>query len=290
MNKDVFVFEVSQQSFGQSVILNSHKVPVVVEFMAVWSEPCIAMADVLTSLAGEYAEQFVFAKVDIEEQAELKQQYKIKNVPTVIVFKDGEAVRTELGQLQENEARVLLKDFGIFRESDAMREQAREKHLAGDTPAAILLLTEAIKKDPGNTRIAMDMVQVFIDMGELAQAQQLFARLPEKDRQTDMGKMLTGQLAFLDLAANTDGIAALTKRIAANPDDFDARFDLGICYVATHEYHEAMDQLFYILQHEPEYKQGAAREMIVTVINTLAPVNNELAQEFRRSLANTLTH
>ena len=290
MNKDVFVFEVSQQSFGQSVILNSHKVPVVVEFMAVWSEPCIAMADVFTSLASEYAEQFVFAKVDIEEQVELKQQYKIKNVPTVIVFKGGEAVRTELGQLQENEARALLKDFGIFRESDAMREQAREKHLAGDTPAAILLLTEAIKKDPGNTRIAMDMVQVFIDMGELAQAQQLFARLPQKDRQTDMGKMLTGQLAFLDLAANTDGIAALTKRIAANPDDFDARFDLGICYVATHEYHEAMDQLFYILQHEPEYKQGAAREMIVTVTNTLAPVNNELAQEFRRRLANTLTH
>jgi len=288
--KDIFIFEVSEKSFGQSVILNSHKIPVLVEFMGVWSEPCVLQADIFSSLAKEFAEQFIFAKVDIDEQAALKQQYNIEHVPTILVFKDGEAVHREVGQLQENEARSLLKDFGVYRQSDALREQARELHLAGDTGGAILQLTEAIKQDPGNTRIAMDMVQIFIDMGELEQARSLYAKLPEKDRHTDMGKMLTGQLTFLDLASKTDGIQVLTQRIATRPDDYDAHFDLGICYVASHEYQQAMDQLLYILQQQPDYKQGAAREMIITIINTIAPVNNELAQEFRRTLANTLGH
>ena len=288
VSKEIFVFEVSENSFGQSVILNSHKIPVVVEFMGVWSEPCILTADVFSSLAAEFAEQFIFAKVDVDEQPALKQQYKVEHVPTLLVFKNGEVVRTEVGQLQENEARALLKDFGVFLESDVLREQAREKHLGGDTQSAILILTDAIKKEPTNTRIAMDMVQIFIDMGELQQAKSLYEKLPDRDRQTDMGKMLTGQLAFLDLAASTDGIQALAQRIATSPDDYDARFDLGICYVATHEYDDAMDQFFYILQHEPGYKQGAAREMIITVINTIAPVNHQLAQSFRRRLASAL--
>ena len=97
-----------------------------------------------------------------------------------------------------------------------VRALARDKHMAGDTPGAIVLLTEAIRKDPGNTRVAMDMVQIFIDMGELQQAKQLFNKLPDADRETTMGRSLTGQLAFADLAAATEGIDALQERLAAN--------------------------------------------------------------------------
>ena len=200
MTKEAFVFEVSEKSFNRSVILNSNKVPVVVEFMNVWSEPCVLMADLLTQLAHEFAEQYIFAKVDTDEQPALRKQFKIEKVPTLIVFKDGQLIRTEVGQLQEMEARSLLKELGIFRESDVMREEAREKHLSGDTSAAILLLIEAIQKYPGNTRIAMDMVQIFIDLGQLEDARGLFNHLPEADKISEMGKALTGQLLFLELA------------------------------------------------------------------------------------------
>lgn len=288
MSQEVFVFEVSEKSFGQSVLLNSHKIPVLVEFMSVWSEPCVRMADLFSALAEEFAEQFIFARVDIDEQPGLRQEYSIENVPTLIVFRDGKLIRTEVGQMQAEEARALLRDYGIFRQSDVLREQARDKHLAGDTPAAILLLTQAIKQDPANTRIAMDMVQVFIDIGEREQARNLFERLPEKDRHSDMGKMLTGQLTFLDLAAKTEGVDSLARRIEADGQDYDARFDLAVCKVSTHAYDEGMEQLFYILQNEPDYKHGAAREMIIAIINNIAPVNVELAQEFRRKLANIL--
>lgn len=289
MNKEILVFEVNQKSFDQYVLLNSHKIPVIVEFMGVWSGPCIAMDNLFSGLAKEFAEQFIFAKVDIDEQPELRKEHNIESLPTLMVFKDGKQIRTEVGELKDKEARELLKDLGIFHKADLMREQAREKHLAGDTHAAILHLTDAIKADPSNTRIAMDMVQIFIDIGELDQANNLFARLPESARETEMGKALNGQLTFANLAAKADTIETLRNRLVNNPDDLDARFDLCIRLITQYQYNEAVDNLFYIHQKNAGYKEGAAKEMVVTVTNMLAPVNNELAQEIRRKFANLLS-
>jgi len=286
--QDVFIFEVSKASFNTSVVLNSYKVPVLVEFMGVWSEPCIKMSDDLADLAKEFAGQFIFARVDIDEQAELKEEYGIENVPTLKVFKDGEIVRTEEGLLPKEECQTLLKTYGIYRQSDALREQARSKHMAGETIDAISLLTQAIQQDPSNTRVAMDMVQIFIDIGELEQAKGLYNKLPDPDKQSDIGKALLGQLTFHDLAASTEGKEALLARIRADANDHDARFDLAICLVAEHDYQQAMENLFDIFNCVPEYKEGAAREMIINLSNMLAPNEPELAQSFRRRLGTTM--
>lgn len=289
MNKETFSFEVNQKSFDQLVLLNSHKIPVFVEFMGVWSGPCIAMDTLFTNLAKEHAEKFIFAKVDADEQPELIKEYRIENLPTVMVFKDGKLARTEVGELKDKEARELLKDFGVYHESDLMREQAREKHLAGDTSAAIVLLSDAIKIHPSNTRVAMDMVQIFIDLGEIEQANGLYNQLPESVQETEMGKALKGQLTFSLLAADVDTIEILQARLASNKNDYAARFDLAIRQISSYEYNEAIDNLFYIQENNADYKEGAAKEMIVTISNMIAPVNNELSQDIRRKLANILS-
>lgn len=286
MNKESLIFEVSQESFAKSVLFNSNKVPVVVEFMGIWSKPCVIMADLFSQLAEEFAGEFIFAKVDIDENPELRKEYQIENVPTLLVFKDEKVVRKEVGQIQEVEARGLLKDFNIFHQSDLIREQAREKHLSGDTPSAILMLTDAIKNDPSNTRIALEMVQIFIDIGEIAQAQGLFSKLPEQDQSSEMGKALNGQLTFAELAGKTKGLNQLEKEILEQPDNSNCRFDLAICLVATYQYEAAVDHLFIILEKEPDFKEGAVKEMLITISNMISPVNHDLASQFRRRLAN----
>ena len=288
MKTEAYILEVGEQGFPSYVIENSYKLPVLVEFLAVWSEPCMVMADVLHDLADEFAGQFVFAKVDIEEQKGLREQYKIENIPTLLVFQKGEVTFTQAGQMHEDELRVLLKGIGVFRESDELRSQAREKHLAGDTTAAILLLTQAIQEDSGNTRVAMDMVQIFIDTAQLDQAKGLFNKLPDRDKESEMGKSLTGQLTFADLAASTSGIEALTAKLTEDAGNHKARFDLAVCLVSQHDYDGAMEQLFSVLDQDPDFKDGAAREMIVTVTNMLAPNNHQLAADYRRRLANLM--
>jgi putative thioredoxin len=287
-SQDVYVFEVSKSSFEEAVVGNSKQIPVFVEFMGIWSDHCVEMESHLSALAREFAGQFIFAKVDIDAQQELVEKYEINNVPTLKIFKDGEVAQTLEGLASEEELRVLLKFFGIFRESDELREQARQKHMAGETIEAIKLLTEAIQKDPSNVRVAMDMVQVFLDIGELEQAESLFMRLPETQREGETGRALAGQLSFKKLAVQTEGKAALQERIAVNKDDHDARFDLAICLVAEHDYRQAMDNLFAIVEQDREYKEGAARELIIALTNMLAPNEPKLAQEFRRRLGTTL--
>ena len=288
MSPQSYVFEVSRQSFPQAVLLNSHKLPVVVEFMGAWSGPCVAQEQRFTQLAGEFPERFIFAKVDIDEQPELRTEYAIDNVPTTLVFHAGEVRRREVGELNDDEARALLATLGIYRQSDALREQAREKHMAGDSAAAILLLTEAVKADPGNLRVALDMVQVLLDLERLADARGLFQRLPENARDSDTGKALKGQLAFAELAAKTAGFEALSARLAATADDHAARFDLAVCNVARHDFTAAMDHLLAIQRQEPEFRDGAAREMIVMLVNMLAATDPPLAADYRRRLSNLL--
>ena len=253
-----------------------------------WSGPCIAMSNVLHDLAEEFAGQFVFAKVDVEEHPELVKRYAVENVPTLKVFHKGETSFSEQGQFQEKELRVLLKGMGIFSQSEELREQARSRHMAGETSEAIVTMSQAIKLDPGNTRVAMDMVQIFLDIGETENARDLFNKLPARDKESETGKSLIGQLTFADLAASTEGKEALQQKLAQTPDDDDARFDLAVCQVAAHDYNSAIDQLFALLQASPDYREGAAREMIITISNMLAPNDPGLAGKYRQRLANMM--
>lgn len=289
MKKEVYIFEVSEKSFAESVIQNSYKIPVFVEFMGFWSEPCITMLDQLSDLAGEFAGQFIFAKVDIDEQEELKKKYDIQNVPTLKIFVNGEIVATEEGQLVESDYRQLLKTQGIFHESDEMRLRARELHLSGDTQGAFLILTEAIKKDPANTRIALDMVQIFIDSKLIDNANELYNKLPQSVKDGSTGKRLGGQLTFVNQAATTDGIDMLQTRLQSNSDDFDARFDLAICLIAEYETMSAIDHLFYILENNAEYKDGAVKELIIALIGILKEKEPDIAKSTQQRLSNLIS-
>lgn len=288
MSKQAIIFEVSDRSFDKYVIGNSDKAPVFVVFMNMWSEPCNQSAELFSSLATEFAEQFVFAKVDVDENKKLVEQHKIENVPTLKIFVDGKELASEEGQLSEEEARALLKNFGIVNEPEEKRLQARQLHMQGETQDAIMLLTLAIQQDRSNTKVAMDMVQIFIDMGEVEQANSLFNRLPENIKASETGLSLTGQLWIIEEAGKTAGLQSLNETLLVSPDDYNARFDCAICEIAQHNTQRALDHLFYIQQNNAEFKDGAAKEMIITIINTVAPNDPEMAKKYRAQLAELL--
>jgi putative thioredoxin len=166
--------------------------------------------------------------------------------------------------------------------------QARAMHMQGETPQAITLLADAMKQDPTDTLIALDMVQIFIDMRELSEAESLLSRLPQPERDSATGRSLAGQLNTLRLAAKTDGIVTLTERIEKDADDYDAHFDMALCQLADNNYAEAMSHLFYLLENQADYRDGAPREMIVTLIDSLTEKNPQIAQLYRRQLASVL--
>ncbi|HFD31610.1 MAG TPA: tetratricopeptide repeat protein [Gammaproteobacteria bacterium] len=288
MSKDVYIFEATKENFEQVVIQNSNKLPVVTLFMAVWSEPCFVLSEIFSKLAKEFAGQFIFAKVDIDEQQALREQFKIENVPSILVIQNGNPTMTSEGLLTEEEARVLLKGVHVFNIVDEMREQARKKHLAGDTENAIITLSEAIQQEPGNTNVALDMVQIFIDIKQFDQANDLFNKLPATAKDSDMGKSITGQLTFINLAANKPDIDTLIETIEADKNNQQARFDLAICLTAEYKYEQAVEQLLIMHELDESFQDGAAKELAITLIGMLKPTQPEVASRAQTKLSSLL--
>jgi len=199
-------------------------------------------------------------------------------------------VHQEVGLLEETELAALLKSYGIYKASDDMREKAKQMHLNNDTAGAIKTLTEAIKSDSSNTRVALDMIQIMLDINQLEEAKSLFNRLPDKDKNSQIGKAIVGQMTFKDLAAKTPGLVNLIKMVDEDSSDYDAKLYLAVCYVAEHAYAEALDQTFEILENKPGFKDGAAQELTVTIINMLEGSQPELAKDARRVLGNMLAN
>ncbi|KAA0444713.1 MAG: tetratricopeptide repeat protein [Candidatus Thioglobus sp.] len=173
--------------------------------------------------------------------------------------------------------------------TEKLRIEAREKHISGKTKEAIMLLTQAICADPSATLVALDMAQIFLDIGEFEQAQNLFNKLPESAQKSATGVSISSQLSFVKLAQNTAGTDILQVQVAKNPTDYQAHFDLAICFFAQHDIEKGMQNLFFIQTNKADFKQGAAKEMIVLACNMLAVNNKEASKKYRHQLANLVS-
>jgi len=97
---------VGEDSFQETVL--QAKSPVMVDFWAQWCGPCLATAPVLEELAKEYAGKIDFAKVDVDANGPLAVKYGIASIPTMIVFKSGQAVQQIIGYRAKKELKKVL--------------------------------------------------------------------------------------------------------------------------------------------------------------------------------------
>lgn len=102
----MIMLQITKENFEMEV-LKSDK-PVIVDFWAVWCGPCKMVAPTFEALSAELPE-VKFGKVNVDEQPDLAQQFKVMTIPTFILFKDGKAVDQVVGALPKDK----LKEFAL---------------------------------------------------------------------------------------------------------------------------------------------------------------------------------
>ena len=92
--------EITDATF-EEVVLKSDK-PVLVDFWAAWCGPCRMVGPIIEKIGADYADKAVVGKVDVDANQEFAAKYGVRNIPTVLVFQNGEVVGRQVGVAPEN--------------------------------------------------------------------------------------------------------------------------------------------------------------------------------------------
>lgn len=98
----------TKENFETEVLKSD--IPVLVDFWASWCGPCMMLSPVIAELAEELEGKVKVGKVNVDEQNELAMQYRVASIPTLLLFKNGELVKTTVGFMQKN---ALIEELGL---------------------------------------------------------------------------------------------------------------------------------------------------------------------------------
>lgn len=280
-----FAVEVNADNFASAVMEASQRVPVVVDFWAPWCAPCRSLKPILEKLAEAFQGRFILAKVNSDENQALAAQFGVRGIPSVKAVFHGEIIDEFSGALPESAVREFLARI-LPSPAEALREQAAAQRAAGDLAGALQTLGEASRLDTGNEAVRIDAAEILMDRNELDEVQNLLASLSVTAREESRAQTLQ---ARLDIARSGEVGAdenSLRARIAARPDDMQARFDLANLLMATGRHEAGLENLLEMVRIDRHWNDAAARKHMLTAFNLLA--DSPLVATFRRRLASAL--
>jgi putative thioredoxin len=275
-------------TFEQDVIAGSTLAPVLVDFWAPWCGPCKTLGPMLEKLEAEYAGKWKLVKVNVDENQELAAHFQVRSIPHVVAFADGRPVDQFVGVLTEGQLREFL-DRLVPDSADAERSDAQVAIAEGRLDDAFNHLKAALAFDPGYEDARMDLIELLLSQNRVDEARNEIDLLSPKTTQGIDARFnaIKTRLDAMDAAADLPPTDALEAKVAANPDDLEARFDLASAFIARRKYPQALEQLIVIVQRDRAFREDIGRKTMLSVFD-LAAHQPELVAQWRRKLSAAL--
>jgi putative thioredoxin len=265
--------DVTAATFEREVLEASAAIPVLVDFWAPWCAPCRVLGPLLEKLERDYAGRFRLAKVNLDENPELAGAFGVRSIPDVIAFREGKAVAHFLGAQPEAQVRAFI---------DRLLPSASElERLKGGEAS----LRKALELDPKNDPARLDLAELLIGEKRLDEAERLLDEVQDNAALDARRDALRAAAGFT--RGGGEGEKVLRERVAADPGDLDARFNLAQRHAAERRYREAMEELLAIVRRDKTWRDGEARKQLLALF-TLAADEAELVSKYRRELATAL--
>ncbi|GIX32023.1 MAG: co-chaperone YbbN [Porticoccaceae bacterium] len=279
------IVQITRENARRYLLEESSARPVLIDFWASWCAPCKALKPLLETLAEEYAGAFLLAEVDVDALPELAAQFGVRSVPTVVLMRDGRPVDAFQGAVPESALRAFLEPH-LPAPWQAHLRRARELLAAGAAEQALELARQAVGESGGAAEASLVNAEAALALGRLAEARELLEGVPEGERD-GVWEALAHRLAEREAAAEPAELRQLRERVAARPDDLEARFELAAALARADRVREALPLLYGILQVARDFREGEARRLLVELIGRLGK-GHPLAVEYQKKLYNLL--
>ena len=278
-------------SFAKDVIDASRSALILVDFWAAWCGPCKQLTPILEKVVKSYNGKVRLVKINTDEHPAIAGQLRIQSLPTVYAFRDGRPLDGFMGALPESQIRTfidrLLGEGGGDDDLASLLEAAEAALEQGDLQGAAEAFAAVLQDDQQNVQALAGLARCYLASGDAVRAEQTLSLVPPDKQGAAPVQSARAALDLAKIAGQDDNSAELEKRLAADPADLQARFDLAVALAARGKKEVALEHLLDLVRRNRSWNDEAARKQLVQLFDAWGP-KDPSTLEGRRRLSSIL--
>jgi putative thioredoxin len=287
---DGLIKETTTQGFVKDVIEESKRQPVLIDFWAPWCGPCKQLTPVLEKVVKAAKGKVKLVKMNIDDHPAIPGQMGIQSIPAVIAFVNGQPADGFMGALPEGQVLAFIERLTkgkVGGEAQDLMKAAEQALAEGDARGAADIYTQLLAEDENNIGAAAGLARCHLAAGEIEAAKQTLNKVPEAKRNDAAYAAARAALEVAEQANSVGPVGELEKKVAANPLDHQARFDLAVALNASGQRNDAVEHLIEIVKRDRKWNDDGARKQLVQFFEAWGPTD-EATVAGRKRLSSVL--
>lgn len=274
-------------SFAADVIEASKETPVIVDFWATWCGPCRQLGPSIEKAVLAAKGKVKLVKIDIDANPQFAGQLRVQSIPAVFAFVGGRPVDGFMGALPDSQVKQFVDRIAGQAPANATDEllaMAKESLDVGDVGGAAQAYAQVLQGEPDNVKAIGGLARCYLTGGDPERAAEIAAMAPEGAKDADLDSVRAA-LALAEEGPSETG--EFEQRLAKNPDDHEARYEIAKALAARGAWGEASDHLLTIIAADRTWNDEAARKQLLTIFEA-AGSGSDITRAGRRRLSSIL--